>query len=96
MRILANHYNAGKLYIGYTDGIHECSEIIEEDEVKNLLLSEGYAREIRGKWANVPIPHEKGTPTAYQWLHLDNFIRDNLDNEMAERLLSVYLKKTAV
>lgn len=94
MTILAHHYNADKLYIGYTNGVHECSEIIEESEVKELLISEGYAREIRGKWANVPIPHEKGTPAAYQWLHLDNFVRQNLDNEMAERLLFAYLKKT--
>lgn len=95
MTILDAYYNAGQLHIGYTDGLHECYEIIEDKDVRELLVSEGFSREIRGAWANIPIPHEKGTPPAYQWLHLDNFVRENA-KDIAERILPVHLKKIAV
>ena len=89
MTILSHYYNAGSLYIGYSDGLHECCETIEDDQIKALLMEAGVIRGYFTMW--VLIDEENGP----KWFHYASFIREIGVIEVG-RILTLFLNKKAL
>lgn len=89
MQVLSYHYNAGSLYVGYTDGLHEFAEIIEDELLQSLLKEAGLIRGVVGMWVLVDVKI-KNRP---KWFHYPAFIREKLDDTMVKTILNLFLTK---
>ena len=96
IRLWAQHYNGNMLSVLLYDGYHDylAVQYISNEALKESLDKAGYINGYNAFMVRVPTPALVPDMEEYLWLSFDEFMKYNLDDELALNVVLNYLNST--